>query len=124
MDWRSKVSVPGNQANCGSCWAWTTAATLEGLNAIKNNLSVPEKFSVQYLVDCDSGNYGCDGGWMLDAYSFVSRNGIVRESDYPGYSARKQACRDHTTPDQKFYIDDMKEEDNVSNERMKVLVSK
>lgn len=84
MDWHKegKVLAPGNQGSCGSCWAFTTATTLESAIAIKGNSS-PERLSVQYLVDCDETNFGCGGGWMLDAYEFTRTHGIVKESEYP-----------------------------------------
>jgi hypothetical protein len=83
VDWHKegRMTVPSDQGGCGSCWAFTTAATLEGGYAIKKNSSA-ERFSVQYLMDCDNVNQGCGGGWMLDAYAYTQKNGIVRESDY------------------------------------------
>ncbi|CDW75654.1 gut cathepsin l-like cysteine protease [Stylonychia lemnae] len=124
VDWReaNKVSDSIDQASCGSCWAFTTATTMESLHAIKNGTG-PNKFSVQYLIDCDSGNYGCGGGWMLDAYTWVKKNGIVKESDYPRhYQRSKGACAD-TKDKEKFYNHDQNEEDNVTNDRLKKLIS-
>jgi len=43
---RGKVSTPGDQKGCGSCWAWTTASTMESLAAIHLNLDKPPKYSV------------------------------------------------------------------------------
>lgn len=47
VDWKAsgKVSIPGDQASCGSCWAWTTATTIESLIAINKNTK-PEPLSV------------------------------------------------------------------------------
>jgi hypothetical protein len=50
--------------------------------AIQGN-TTPDRLSVQYLVDCDETNFGCGGGWMLDAYEFTRTQGLVKESDYP-----------------------------------------
>ena len=95
VDWNKagKVSQPGAQDSCGSCWAWSAATVLESLYAIRKNTS-PPKYSVQYLVDCDRKNYGCGGGWMYDAFEFTKNYGIVKWSDYPGYANGKRECRD------------------------------
>ena len=107
VDWHlaGKVSEPQDQSSCGSCWAFTTAATLESALAIKKNTK-PERLSVQYLVDCDPVNLACQGGWMLDAYDFTKKNGIVRDSDYPHkYGARQNKCED-VSGKEKVYNDD------------------
>lgn len=95
VDWRAagKVTIPQDQSSCGSCWAFTTASTLEARMAIANNTS-PVKFSVQYLIDCDDTNFGCGGGWMLDAYLFTKEKGIVKEDDYPyKYQISQKKCQ-------------------------------
>lgn len=71
-----------DQASCGSCWAFTTATTLEALDSIHNDRDKPQSFSVQYLLDCDDTNFGCDGGWMTDAYNWTATNGVVKWDDY------------------------------------------
>ena len=44
-------------------------------------------------MDCDDVDWGCDGGWMIDAYEFTRQNGIVAWKDYDrSYTARKNAC--------------------------------
>jgi len=127
VDWNAagKVSVPGNQYSCGSCWAWTTASTLESLNAIENNLDKVPHYSVQYLLDCDDVNDACDGGWMLDAYDFTREMGIVAWDDYARtYSSRKNKCVIPRATTPKFRNNDAFEEDQVTNERLKELVAK
>ena len=61
---------------------------------------------------------------MLDAYEYVSKQGLIREVDYARYAARQRRC-DKTGPNaQKVYVHDMKEEDDISNERLMQLVAK
>lgn len=85
------VSAPNNQALCGSCWAFTTIATLESLAVISGKYAEPVEFSVQQLVDCDQTNFGCDGGWMYKAYSYVSKYGVMEKSNYP-YTGKVGEC--------------------------------
>lgn len=48
-------------SDCGFCWAFSTIQVLEGL--IYQCLGKRTELSVQQLVDCDSYNEACDGGW-------------------------------------------------------------
>jgi len=45
VDWhlKGRVSHIKDQKNCGSCWAHTTAAALETLYAIENNIHDTDK---------------------------------------------------------------------------------
>ena len=116
------MSIPQDQGRCGSCWAFTTAATMEGAYAIRHNTQ-PERLSVQYLIDCDNVNQGCSGGWMLDAYNFTANRGLVKESDYPNkYLMRKDSCRDDKNKP-RIKNDHMKEEDSITTQRLKELVA-
>ena len=124
VDWRAagRVSIPQDQASCGACWAFTTTTTIESLIAIKTD-SKPIPLSVQHLVDCDEVNFGCGGGWMLDAYEFSKNQGLIKESDYPNkYLARKENCHQVNDVD-RFYNTNQLEEDNIDNDRLKKLVS-
>ena len=54
-----------DQASCGSCLAFSTTGVIEGAWYKKKNKL--ESVSEQQLVDCDTKNDGCDGGWPIDA---------------------------------------------------------
>ena len=92
-DWRNynRVAAVKDQGSCGSCWAFSTVANLEGLYAAKKG--VIKTFSEQMLVDCDTSDSGCNGGLMEYAFTWLKNNGgIMFDSDY-AYTGRKSTCR-------------------------------
>ena len=78
-----KVNPIKDQGQCGSCWAFSTAAADESAWAIKTGTLL--SFSEQQLVDCawDQGNLGCSGGWYYWAWDYLTNSGQMLESDYP-----------------------------------------
>jgi C1A family cysteine protease len=64
---------------------------LEGLHFLSKGTLL--SFSEQQLVDCSQsyGNFGCDGGLMVDAFKYVADQGIELESVYP-YTAEDGTC--------------------------------
>ena len=96
-DWRNynRVAPVKDQGSCGSCWAFSTVANLEGLYA--GNKGVIKTFSEQMLVDCDTSDSGCNGGLMEYSFTWLKKNGgIMYDSDYP-YKGTKQTCKSDKT---------------------------
>lgn len=68
-DWRQStpatVTPIKDQGQCGSCWAFSTIASLEGQWAMSAGNTLTS-LSEQNLVDCSQnwGNFGCGGGLM------------------------------------------------------------
>ena len=102
VDWREHgiVNPVKNQAQCGSCWAFSAIASLEGQYALKHkNLT---SFSEQDLVDCVlnvqvSGGEccdGCEGGLMDAAFDYIvsSQNGATDLENKYAYTAMDGDC--------------------------------
>jgi len=95
LDWREKgyVNEVKNQGQCGSCWAFSTIQSIEGVYA--KNKGQLYSLSEQNLVDCVTTCSGCNGGLMDNAYKYViaSQGGLFNlESDYP-YTAKDGNCK-------------------------------
>jgi len=96
VDWRTQgyVTPVKDQGQCGSCWAFSTVASLEG-QYFKKNGSL-KSFAEQQLVDCSRsfGNQGCNGGLMDQGFDYIKSlaNGIDLENSYP-YTAQDGSCK-------------------------------
>lgn len=92
FDWRQ--IAPGgltpiqNQGQCGSCWAFASAANFADVMKIRENQTF--NISQQFLLSCNTQGFSCAGGWW--AHDMHKQFGWVDSSDYP-YKAADTQCR-------------------------------
>ena len=104
FDWRKYgAETPvEDQGNCGSCWAFATAAAFESNYELQTQTkNVAPHVSEQQILDCDR-KYGCAGGWW--AFDYIkSVGGLTSAALYP-YTAMQGVCQDKQK--QKLYLED------------------
>ncbi|EGD74032.1 hypothetical protein PTSG_05727 [Salpingoeca rosetta] len=90
VDWRTKhvVTAVKDQGQCGSCWSFGSAETLESHVAVQTGTL--EVLSEQNILDCTpnpeecGGTGGCQGGTAEIAYEHMAKHGgLQTEWTYP-----------------------------------------
>jgi cathepsin F len=83
-----------NQEQCGSCWSFSTAESIESQWKIAGHPLV--KLSMQQLIDCDKVDQGCNGGNPVNAYKYViNYGGLDTYASYP-YTEVRGTCKAST----------------------------
>uniref|UniRef100_A0A7S1RWQ2 Peptidase C1A papain C-terminal domain-containing protein n=1 Tax=Alexandrium catenella TaxID=2925 RepID=A0A7S1RWQ2_ALECA len=83
-----------DQAQCGSCWAFSSATVLRAHSELFQR---ERHFSVQQIVSCTpnpqecGGEGGCTGATAELAMDYVSKAGCMEEKDWP-YQATELKC--------------------------------
>jgi len=83
--WGNLIHPIRDQQQCGSCWAFSATEVLSDRFAIALNKSSPV-LSAEDMVSCDSGDMGCSGGQLPNAWNYLTKTGIVTDNCFP-YSA-------------------------------------
>jgi cathepsin B len=97
-EWPGKVHAIRDQQQCGSCWAFGATEALSDRFYIEEGLDYV--LSPQHLVSCDTGNYGCNGGYLNVAWNFMASTGVATDECYPYTSGNgdsgvcKSTCAD------------------------------
>merc|ERR1712012_1010659 len=94
VDWRPQgyVTPIKDQGQCGSCWAFSAVATMEGAWFKKSGELV--SLSEQQLVDCDHEDSACNGGLPETGINYViSAGGLDTEASYPYAGRKHSSCK-------------------------------
>jgi len=104
IDWRTQgvVTAVKDQGDCGSCWSFATAESVESYWALATNKITD--LSEQQVLDCTSnpqqcgGTGGCGGGTTEVAFaSIMKMGGLPSEWTYPylSYSGNNFKCQNN-----------------------------
>jgi len=102
VDWRQQgiVTPPKNQGNCGSCWTFATAESVESYLALATG--VLDTLSEQQVLDCTpnpnqcGGTGGCAGGTVELAFAQITQSGGLSEEwtySYQSFNGANFSCR-------------------------------
>ncbi|UCD17377.1 MAG: C1 family peptidase [Candidatus Zixiibacteriota bacterium] len=105
-----KITSVKNQGNCGSCWIFAAVASLEATYKIYRQLEYD--LSEQQILSCVSQGWGCDGGWMNQAYEHFRDYGSIRETDMPYLANHDIPC----TEDQYQVVAEIQDWTAIPNE--------
>ena len=62
------------QGQCGDCWANSTTECITMRLSIYTGYYCP--LDIMELANCDTTNYGCNGGWMSVAMNWINKNNL------------------------------------------------
>jgi len=91
VDWRDQgvITEVRDQGQCGSCWAFASAATMSAYAKINDPKHDLVTLSTQHIVSCTpnplkcGGTGGCMGSIEPLAFTYASLFGVVTEDEYP-----------------------------------------
>jgi len=94
FSWRSLggVTPVKSQGSCGSCWDFAAHSALEAMILIHGGTELD--LCEQQILSCETGGYGCSGGWYSWAWNYIRENGSVDESCMPYQADDSVACAD------------------------------
>ncbi|EYU22238.1 hypothetical protein MIMGU_mgv1a025633mg, partial [Erythranthe guttata] len=81
---------------------FASIAAVEGINYIWNKRLIP--LSTQKLVDCDTGNRHCDGGYATVAFQYIMENGITTDNNYPYEDKYGNFCQNRKEKEMRFSV--------------------
>jgi len=102
-EWPNCIHPIRDQGQCGSCWAFGAVESFEDRACILTQGQTNTVFSEQTMVSCDKTDYGCNGGYLQNAWKFLENTGVTTEKCQPYVSGSGQepacskTCKDSST---------------------------
>jgi len=98
FNWEDSSVLTGvrNQGGCGSCWDFAATAALEAIYSIRRGEKLD--LSEQAILSCVSPGWGCEGGWMDDAYQHFKYYGAIAEENMPYQANDNVPCTESDYP--------------------------
>jgi cathepsin B len=81
--WPDCIHPIRDQQKCGSCWAFAATEVLSDRFCIASNNKINVVLSPQYLLSCDKGDMGCNGGWPAKSWKFIMKSGLLTDACLP-----------------------------------------
>ncbi|KAG5677076.1 hypothetical protein PVAND_006860 [Polypedilum vanderplanki] len=80
-----------DQQTCGCCWAWSCVQVVEHQLMMLKKQRV--QLSVQQLLDCDTSNDACDGGWPTNGFRHMEIFGMTNAAEYSYQQMHQPVCK-------------------------------
>ncbi|EFA01288.1 cathepsin B [Tribolium castaneum] len=81
-----------DQGSCGSCWAFAAVETMSDRICIHSSGAKKFFFSAEDLLSCCTACGSCSGGYMMAAFDFYIKQGVVSGGDLNS----NEGCRPYT----------------------------
>ncbi|EFC40166.1 predicted protein [Naegleria gruberi] len=93
-NWYQCVGDIQNEGQCGAVWAMAPSATVSDRMCIQSNAKFQERLSSQYILECDTRDFGCNGGYMNTEFEFELNRGVPTEKCVPyiAFNMTLQPC--------------------------------
>jgi cathepsin B len=95
--WPNCIHPVRDQQQCGSCWAFGATEAFSDRLCIATNGKVNVILSPEDLVSCDQTDYGCQGGYLENAWQFMAESGVVSDACFPYTAGGGEAAECATT---------------------------
>jgi len=81
--WPGCIGQIRDQEGCGSCWAFAATESLADRFCIASGGKVNVTLSPQWLIDCFSNEWGCNGGFLDITWKDLLTIGVTTEDCVP-----------------------------------------
>lgn len=83
QQWPNCIHPIRDQQHCGSCWAFAASEVLSDRFCIASNGQIDVVLSPEDMVSCDTGDMGCNGGYLDASWEYLRNEGIVSDDCLP-----------------------------------------